>query len=253
MFLVLGILILIVIVFGLYQPYEGVKQRTADAESSLTLTSFGSDVEQYVQTCLERTAKSALAGIGRHGGYFMLPDRSNPELSLPYFLVEDQDFMLSQDELERQLRMAVSENFKPCLAGFEQFKKRGYAIVAGTPSATSQLNEKSARVTLHLPLTIEQKGTSRQFSDFTVLIPSRLGLIHSLVSELIAADQENPAGICVSCLVLLNTEHQLQVQTATVENGDVAFVVLDPIVPVNNKPYVFAFVNRYKAGEPREE
>ena len=96
------------------------------------------------------------------------------------------------------------------------------------------------------PLTIIKDVSNYQLSDFKdIRIPIRLGVIYNSVSEMNKIQLEDKDSICISCLINLGIENDLNVDLLESDNGIVFFEIEDENSEIFEETYKFNFVNKY--------
>lgn len=247
-FVITGIVILAAAIILLLVRSTLVKEELETQTTEGVLLS--APVKSYVESCLEKTAEDALVFVGRHGGYYELPEVYDPRFSLPYYFYEDASTYPSQQEVEDHISEYVDRMLFFCTRNFVPFREQGVDVAQGEVRAKTALFDEKARVELAYPLTITRGDASTALSRFSVEIPVRAKIAHKVAGEFMVFQEENPDMICISCLVGLALDNDLRVEMYFVREREIMFTIVDEKIPVKDEPYTYSFLNRYIFAEP---
>lgn len=205
---------------------------------------LGDSVQSYVESCVRDTAKEALLFVGDQGGYYNLPELSDPFFNAPYYMRGESKSLIAKEELEKQLSTYVDEELFFCLRNFVPFRNAGMEIEPGEVSTSTRIVKDKVFFEVTFPVQIRQGSLSKEVSFFTASTDSRLGDIYDLTAAFIG--QENPSSICVSCLADLMVENDMRAEMDNLGEEVIMFTIIDEKVMVNSLPYRYRFLNRYE-------
>jgi len=235
-FIIIGILALaaIAIFFGFRSELI-----TEEIEKTEVAPLLSGSLQSYVESCIQEKGKEAIQFVSAHGGYYLLPEISH-HLALPYYLYQNQSYVISQRELERQLSLYLDNELFFCIRNFAPFQKTGLKIEQGEIVTTATLNSNRVFFDVTFPITVEQDALAKTLMHFSGSIDSRIGTIHDVVTEFMQLQEKNSGSYCVSCLVNLLIEQELRVETTFVEDGIMLFTIID-----DDEILEYSFLNQY--------
>ena len=242
-FIIVGILILLVVgaVFILKPLLITGEIKAAKAQQENLL---GATVQNYIQSCLEKTGKEALIFIGQQGGYYKLPSLHNTVLLQPYYFYEDESHLLSKEELENQLSLYIDNELSFCIRNFVVFEEQGYDIQQEEVGTTTELGKEKVIFNVKFPVVVQKGEISKTIATFTTEVSSRLGTIYGLTEKFISKQAEDPNSICLSCITELSIENDVRIEMVPIDDL-MAFRIVDEKNLINGQPYEFKFLNKY--------
>lgn len=243
-FIIVGLVILILAVLVIVNTNMVSLGKTSIASQDINVQ--GLAVEQYVQSCLDKTAKEALVFIGSYGGYYELPQLSHEVFSLPYYWHIDTNYMISKAQLETEIAKYIDQETFFCLHNFKPFTDQGLVVEQGISQTTVTLKQNELMITTHFPVTIKQKRTQKTISEFSQTTPTRIGIVHDLITLFMNQQIQEPNEVCMSCLAKLAVQNNMKIQLTPMGEKDVLFTVIDEEVPVHGESYEFSFMNQYE-------
>ena len=245
-FMVLGFISLLVfgIIVGI-RSYSQEQSVGSSQEQILEASQFAVPVKSYVESCLEKTGEEAIVFIGEHGGYYKLPKLSEPQLELPYYFYDNISYLLTKEELEKQLSNYIDNELFFCLGNFGIFKRQGYNIKQGDVSTITKVTENKVKFEVNLPVEVAGGTTLSSLDSFSTSISSRLGTIYDMVQKLMNEQVQNPGSICVGCITIWGIERDLRTEMYYLNEGEIMFVIVDEKVFVDGKPFKYIFINQY--------
>ena len=178
---------------------------TEELPQEIILT--GENIKNYVNSCLEKTAKEAILENGRSGGYFILPDLSTADLyyNVPYYYVFEQDFSPTDEKIEEEMERYIDVFLDLCLDNFQPFE--GHTITKGNPTTAVRFSTTKIIVTTDLPVAIELGVLRKDISSFQVEVPA-----DQLYQNIITARkivETSKKEICLTCFSDLAKENDL--------------------------------------------
>ena len=213
---------------------------TEEIEKTEVAPLLSGSLQSYVESCIQEKGKEAIQFVSAHGGYYLLPEISHQNLALPYYLYQNQSYVISQRELERQLSLYIDNELFFCIRNFAPFQKTGLKIEQGEIATTAMLNSNRVVFDVTFPITVEQDTLAKTLLHFSGSIDSRIGTIHDIVTEFMQLQEKNSRSYCVSCLVNLLIEPTLRVEKTFVEDGIMLFTIID-----DDEMLEYSFLNQY--------
>jgi hypothetical protein len=199
------------------------------------------EIKNFVEDCLETTAKNSLFRIGERGGYFLIFDEPSIEGRIPYYLQETKKSVLTKQEVELNLAGFVQEELSFCILNFKDFRK-DFIIEHSLNKVEAKILQDKTRFSLEYPITINKRGTETayQLKDFSVDIPVNLDKIYSVAQKIIEEQAKNPDSICLSCLFDLGREYNVHIDMLDYGNSTI-FTIIDDNSQINERSYEWNF------------
>lgn len=202
-------------------------------------------VQTFVEACLKQAAEEGVLFLGRHGGYYDLPELADPDLAMPYYFYEDRNALLPREELQQQLSVYLQQELFFCLKNFVPFRQQGYDVTYGNKDIRVELSDADARIQLYFPVTLASGTSAKTVAEFSTTIPTRIGEIHGMIAEFLSMQEQQPDSICISCLVSLGIAHHARVEMYRVSDDAVWFSIVDEGLATNGEQFSYNFLNKY--------
>ena len=139
-FIILGILIVATIgTFLILKSSSTTEVVEEKQEVVISGTQLSGGVQIFIEQCMKKTAQKAVTFIGERGGYYNLPEQSDNQILLPFYIYKNDKFILSEEELKQQLGLYMEKELPFCLRNFVVFKEHGYEIKREDISAKIKL------------------------------------------------------------------------------------------------------------------
>ena len=251
-FLIVGVIVLLLVASLIFISKNYVAEETSlEKEKTFQGIQIGSNIQYYVEKCIQQTGEEALVYIGKHGGYYQLPKVFDSEFMLPYYFYEKKNKVISREELERQLSLYLEDNLFFCLRNFKSFQQQGYRIEQGKMKTKTKLSKKSVSFKVTLPLYFVKGTLGKELTLFEAKVSARLQAVHKTIDLFMQEQEKKNDSICLSCLTKLAIDNDLRVEMSP-DNNTMLFVVIDEKVKVKKKDYYYEFVNQYDWGNRSE-
>jgi hypothetical protein len=242
LFMLLGVLLLIFIVLLLYLQSYSIDSQVETEE----YTEIEAQIQNYVQTCIKETGEEALIFIAEHGGYYNLPELHDQNMLLPFYLYENESYMISKDKLSNQISTYINENLFFCLRNFMTIENMGYDIKQGTIKTITTILDNQIILNVNIPISVEQDGTTTTLTTFSETISTRINTVYNSIEEFMQIQEENTNSICISCLTVLGIENDLRTEMIPLEDNKMIFIFIDEQVLINEQPFEYWFINKYR-------
>ncbi|MBI5002036.1 hypothetical protein HZC31_01475 [Candidatus Woesearchaeota archaeon] len=187
-FILLGLLLVLVTGFFVFYTQTKQEEIVTIREVSTTL----SPLESYVESCMEQIGENALIFVPRQGGYFTTSGSSFRLgfYEIPHYYSPNGSNIPSLETVENELASYMLYYLPQCLDNFSSLTQQGYEITTQAPSATTVIGNDAVAFQLQYPITLSIAGTTATYDFFTVEIPSKLLLAHTVASEIVAAHDD---------------------------------------------------------------
>jgi len=258
-FVIIGIIILFIILGFLFMLGSfGKDNLETKEEKIIESTQLAGDVQNYVESCIEKTGEDALIFVGKQGGYYDLPEFSDNSLNLPYYFYDDQDISPNKEIVEEELAKYMSEMLFFCVEKFTYFKEKGYEIEQKEIQTETSILDSMVKFKISFPVYVEKGSVGKELLIFEMEIKSRLGTVLEAISEFMSIQKEEPLSVCVSCLNEIGQKNDFKMEMGPAREDpekddeiveNLVFVVIDEKVLINNEPFEFKFMNKYEFEE----
>ncbi|MEK6960973.1 MAG: hypothetical protein AABX47_07420 [Nanoarchaeota archaeon] len=230
------LLALIIYIAGVTQTEQGQAQ-TAERNIESSMTSLN----EYVTGCLRKSAETGLLMIGAQGGYVY------PEVPPGYIEYADArihyGYLLGyntvpsrEDVAKYQLGRYILETVPDCTGEFTQFSHLGQ-IATKEAETQININDNNIVINMRYPITISTPYHTSTVSDFSMMLPVRLGHMIDIEDEISARTVLNPNWIELTWLDSLDVK---ATGTPLAENK-VLYSLTDLQSKINGVPYVYQF------------
>ncbi|MDP2672227.1 MAG: hypothetical protein Q8O84_00245 [Nanoarchaeota archaeon] len=192
-FIIISILIIaVVVLFFLFKDNLKIG-KPASPETA--------EIQNFVEECLEDTARSGIYEIGQRGGYYKIPEQNK-------FSVYGQDYAYyynggfispGAEIIEKELSEYVLVNLEDCF-NFSSFNNRGFEVDYSDYSVYTSILDSEIEVEMRGLFTIKKNEEIFQINKFLTSFQSDfLNLIKSS-EELVIDYSANPEFVCPSCI-----------------------------------------------------
>lgn len=230
------LLALIIHIAGVTQVEQGQAQ-TAERNIESSMTSLN----EYVTGCLRKSAETGLLMIGAQGGYVYpeVPpgymEYDNTRVHYGYLLGYN-TVPSREDVAKYQLGRYILEMVPDCTGEFTQFSHLGQ-ISARDSDVRVDINDNNVVINLRYPITISTPYHTSTVSDFSTVLPVRLGHLLDIEDEISSRTVLNPNWIELTWLNSLDVK-----AVGTPMAGNKLFYSLtDPQSKMGGTPYVYQF------------
>lgn len=206
------------------------------------LSPEATEINNYVESCMEDVGREVIFQVGEGGGYFLSPELSI-DSGVAYYFLNSQNYMPNKKEVEEEISFFVSEKLFFCTKNFVDFPE--YRVSQGDISSETSIKEGKVVIETNYPLAIEKEGSVSRIENFKVEIDSGLNRVYGSVKEFMKTNQSN--GICLSCLQEISEREDLYVDMFdATENATTIFAFEDRNYKLNNETFEWVFANDYE-------
>lgn len=247
LFLVLGIVIVIVIVVGLYLRgsifKSGLESETA---SGSVLPSEVQELRDVVSACIEDNARSNLVLLGLQGGLLDLPDdilTTEEGLVVPYYYDKGDNKAPTEEEVLLGYANAIDSEAPDCIDR-KAFPKLD--IVDNPSKTTVILEEGEVKISTDFKLRVTQDNKAYNLRDsYDNSYPVNLKDILTASREITAKIVEDPFAMDFEFML----DFDFDIDIMPIDDESEIYVMTDTESILDEEPYQFMFANRKKYEE----
>ncbi len=215
-------------------------------------------VHTFVKNCLDESVEDTIERIGTNGGMYESKEPMTEE-RINYFIYEEQKVMPSLEVLESEISKGVKQRIPFCIQDFYSLPE--YNINEGNMKVKTIINENQTNVVLDYPLGISKGNFNITLNKFESTTNVRLRKIYNSINSLIDTEMNllktDPDygfdSVCWRCFVDVAGNNSLSIELyPDFEKEEVLFVVEDDIYNINEKPFEFWYVNKYRGDMENE-
>ena len=166
-----------------------------------------SEIQNFVQECLDESLEEVVFRIGEYGGYYFPQKISTPVLEIPYYIKEGKNLMPSKEQIQEQISRGIERELFFCINNFASFPE--YEITKGKMDIKTMIEPEKVLVEMNYPLTIIKGKSSSKIKKFNSEVPVRLGIVYDSILEFVN-QSINTKGVCISCLLEVSNKNSLQ-------------------------------------------
>ena len=202
-----------------------------------------SEIQNFVQECLDESLEEVVFRIGEYGGYYFPQKISTPVLEIPYYIKEGKNLMPSKEQIQEQISRGIERELFFCINNFASFPE--YEITKGKITPPEVVIEpERVLVELNYPLTIIKGDSKSKIEDFNSEVPVRFGIVYDAAAEFVE-EEIKTEDFCITCLLLAINETGLKATPTFYGQKTQIFYIEDPLSEINNKEFVFVFANEH--------
>jgi hypothetical protein len=213
-----------------------------------------SSIQEFMQSCLERTSKQGITRITRQGGYYTPPNESSIVYfndQIPYFYENKEYKIITAKVFEEQLGKYINENLPSCIGDLNQFRDEGYAFEIKNPQATITA-DKNILIDVKYPIEVRKDQSVANLDGFTYSIDLNIDNFLKSSKELVDLQVKNEGYICLTCLQEIDKRYGLNIDVqpihdVSIYNNDIVWYRITD----KNKEFIgedeliFEFVTEY--------
>ncbi len=244
-FIVVGIVILICV--GLYLSLAPASEEF-EVDEVIDATLEVSPIKNYVDSCIKTVGEDAVVYIGKHGGYFDLPEESAADYleNVPYYFYINMDLMPTKSRIQEELSKYVSSELFFCLRAFMDFREQGFDIEQGPVEVVSEFFVNKIFFKVNIPLTIRKGDSVTKLSTFSGVVDNKgLDKAYWVTRAFMDAQMEDRDSICLSCLIDLSIENNVHIQSDRIDDDVILFTITDRDTEIDGELYKYMFAAKY--------
>lgn len=221
-------------------------------------------IRQYVQTCVDQTAKNALLLAGLQGGYTYANNYMEyvffNDFYIPIYYEHNYSAMPSNLYFEEtQIADYMKYEVENCLGDFSSLAPYKIEIVENQITSSAQILDAMVQMRTTIPLVITI-GPQKMILDdpYRVIIPTRLGEILRIVRKINEYTIANPGGVDLNAIGDI-TPQGMTVDIypydardwsdfTTDKKDNLIYYIEDTEYLLDGEPYPFMFAQRFHYG-----
>ena len=232
-FIIIGVVIVLLIAF--YSIFKSILFNNII---------YGSDIVlDDILDCLESSTEQSLYIVTYQGGYSNPPEKhfSFSPTFFPYYYYENESFMPSLENIEKEMGKEVKKRLAKCLPNIN---KHNFDVSYSASSVDVDITRDGVEFIIDMPIVLQKNNISMRIEllEYPQFYENKLYSLYE-VSKFFVEDQlEDPEYYCITCI------------TEICENEGLKFYLFNILPDIylvmafedNNNPLVFNFVNKYK-------
>jgi len=234
----------IIAAFGLIElSKEPINQKLkSSTEAKLSNAGYAAPVNAYVQNCLNLAGKEAVKILGWQGGHIIFQPESliTSYSIISYAYDEGQNNLAAKSQMEDEISLYAGLYVQSCLSDFEFFA--GYNISSSDFDANTIIRDDSVLIKIHYPVSIKTKESSFKISDFSTIVPVRLGYLHGVLNSIVEKQQEDNGWVPISFMSDINLTINLYPYNET----NLVYEIIDNQSLMDDKPYKILLASRFQ-------
>jgi len=245
-------IVIVVVVISLFF-FFGSKNLDELDSGYLTEKGFSSESENindYIDYCVEYTAKNALILIAFQGGYYDAPSKHHASgpIFFPYYYYEGQINLPSLKFIEGELGAYVDDAIVNCID--ESFTK--HSLEFDDPETIVKISDDNVYFETDMTVTLESDvDTVRvDVEDYSIDLNSSLYDIYEVAEFFVESHGDDPEYYCINCIANMLDDRQLYgyLFPNVIEDGVTGFMIYENRTEIG-LPYVYIFLNKYTGEE----
>lgn len=196
-------------------------------------------VANFVEECLEESARSGVSSIALSGGYYDVPEPKKKFIpsDIPYYWYSGKSSIPSIEVVEIELSKYIDENLLDCTGDFDKFED--YSIQQGKVSSKSFFLSDKLKIELSYPLSVRKGNFTGQLNNFEKEIDTNFYEAYLLVEDILTEQEKSPNSVPLGAISSLAYENGFNFDTVTLD-GDVLYFLVFNQDEENEFTYAFA-------------
>ena len=197
LFIIIGIIILIVGIFGIMY-----REQIARAFARL-LFPEAEPLRVFIERCSDITGEKAIELAARQGGYISIPGRlalsydgylppPPSPIQVPMWWYKGASYVPTKQEMELQISQYIEESLTTCLDDFDAFAQFD-VIEKGNLTVETDIHENDVRLIINYPLLVRLKGTNDtiELERFYRIQDKPIGKLHELAFSIMELENSD--------------------------------------------------------------
>jgi hypothetical protein len=237
-FIIVGIIILGSVALMLFLQKSVIPENDTDIM-------FATQVQTFVEKCIDNTGKDAVYYVSEQGGYADLPEVYDSDFSLPFYFHEGNTIAPTQETIEGQLSVYMQEMLPFCL-DFTSLEEEGYNIESEEIMVKTKISRMKVSFLVNYPLYVSKGNIGRELVSFAGEIPTTMKTMIETSNQILSGIEEHPDRVNLGQLYDLSMENGLIIETVPYQNY-VYFTLTDKKT-IDREIYDFNFAVEYLSG-----
>jgi len=243
-FIIVGILLLILAALAIFLRGTLTERAFEKAAEQQQLPSDIAPINNYVELCLQRSLAPGVFLLGAQGGYITPPEGSltTQNAVVAYGAVDGKPTMPDASVAERQLAGYTEDAISLCLLNLSEFRRQGYDIEAGKPSAIVHVTDDKVLVNLDYPLAVRKGNASYELRFFSANVPIRLGHVLQVANDIVNGVTDDPGDVDFRSL----STHDAYITVLPYDQESIIYAIRDENSTVDDAPFTFMLATKDK-------
>ncbi len=248
MFLIFVLIFVFVIVIAFYFIGHLKEDKAKAAAENAPI--YDSNIRNFVQSCVDLTAKNAVFYLGFKGGnlkndvfgnYFYI----DSFYKIPYYYYEGNSFILSEEGFKNIiLAKYMNDNLRKCTNNFVAFQN--IRIVDANVKTSVELNDDGVIFNIIYPVSINSGFSVHNLDrNYITEVKVRLKDIIAIASHIVADEVENDRYIHWNFLTDVSNRNY-NITAYTEDDNTIIYRIIDLENEIDNEQYIFQWANKIK-------
>ncbi len=239
-FLLIAVLLLLTIVLINTLSKPKISAQKAAELAQLQIPDKAKPVKVFVDRCIEQMMLPGIETLALQGGYLYLPQSTltTQYATVAYWYNSDATNPVtipSTLDMENQLKQYAEEAIPQCLQNLSVFKKQWDSITTGTLSARVTIANETVLFDFGYPIGLTDRNGQYRLENFTLQVPTRLGLLHNTLEKEILQFAEQVPFIDLTSL----SQQKTNAQVLPIDKGHFLLMITDNSTIVKTRQLQF--------------
>ncbi|MFC1691180.1 hypothetical protein ACFL0W_03280 [Nanoarchaeota archaeon] len=241
-FIILGLIILAGASFFIYQRSKITTKETEVAEILETKIETLS-IKTFVEECLEKTGRMAIAINSIQGGYFETPDPyfEYGFYKIPFYYLDGEFKNPTKEIIETELSKGIEKSIFDCI-NLSHFTP--YTINFGNATVKTTIVNETTLFNLDFPVIIKKDNSETTISEFFVAIPSEINKA-LIISKEVVEQHDEKNGIPLGFITDLGYEEGVLFNVINMRT-EVLYTIEFNSSVLKDQTYTFTFGVKYQ-------
>jgi len=238
--IILGLIILIIVSFGLFYRADLIEMFQTGIVQESVLPNEVQEVKDQIHSCLYDLSDDAVYNLGLTGGYLSEIPLSFLEYdvyAVPYLYDLGENNLVELIVWENSLGEYMKSNYQDCVKDYENFDL-SYGNIEPVVVIEDQVTWD-----IYWPISAEYNSIKYTINDFSIDQNVKLFQLHEALN-FIMENQIYDSKFCVSCLTDIALDYNLEIDFENLDEGTL-FLVTDKNSQVYDENFKFVFASRY--------
>ncbi|MBT4376069.1 hypothetical protein HOD29_01715 [archaeon] len=211
-----------------------------DSIKQNTLPSEFSEVQVFVQDCVDSVSENAVLYSGQKGGIYG-PNETTSEGISKYILDSQDKYFPHISMVEEDLALEFNDLFLTCLNNFSGFED--LSIETGLLETEVFIENEKVYFEINYPIIISKGEKEIVLDEFKTKVSLDYFNFYSAVEEFMI-NQRTSSGICLTCLFDVGERYDVEIDM--LDSGDsrtTIFMFYDEEIKLNDEVFEFRFAN----------
>lgn len=199
-------------------------------------------LQNFIQQCIDKTAKQAIVYTSERAGYYQIPENSLDNLT-PYYFYQDKNLMPSKEEIQNQISNYINNNLNSCLNNFTNFQD--FQIQKSEITTKTKIQKDKVSIEINFPLSISKDKQTYTLEKFDTQVTARLDTIYNAINTIIQEQVKNPEALNPHYVYQIATENNLNIKMIGFIENSIIFTITDKDSQINEQNLIFIFANKY--------